>query len=59
LRHRATLLRDDHLPQDAVHVALTYCSLTITPLPRRFESWGCRRWLMFVQPASSSFQRTY
>jgi hypothetical protein len=23
LRHRATLLCDDHLPQDAVHVALT------------------------------------
>src|SRR5204863_9456505 len=24
LRHRATLLCDDHLPQDAVHVALTF-----------------------------------
>src|SRR6266852_9137985 len=26
LRHRATLLCDDHLPQDAVHVALTIFS---------------------------------
>src|SRR5258707_11248732 len=35
LRHRATLLCDDHLPQDAVHVAPTEVLLFL-PKPKRY-----------------------
>jgi hypothetical protein len=39
LRHRATLLCDDHLPQDAVHVALTVeRSLVVVDLQRLSDS---------------------